>query len=314
MHDTHPLRGVYPVLQTPFDDQEDLDLGALAAEVDWILSQGAHGVTIGMVSEVLRLGCEERDRLALATCRAAQRDGGSRTGGVVVSVVAGSTHTAVRHARYAEAAGADAIMAAPPPLARGVGADELLRFYATVIESVEIPTIVQDASGYVGTPVPLELQARLCIEYGDRVMFKPEAVPVGPRLSALREATDGRARVFEGLGGAALVDSHRRGVVGTMPGADLTWAVVAMWRALEDGDDDRAYRISLPLTALVGLQPSLDAFVAVEKRILRRLDVIPGEVVRGPVDFVLDRETGEEVDRLLALLQDAVADVREAHG
>ena len=302
------------MLQTPFDDRENIDFGALAAEIHWILGQGAHGVTIGMVSEVLRLDSEERDRLALATCRAAQRDGGSRTGGVVVSVVAGSTHSAIRHARHAEAVGADAVMAAPPPLGKGIGADALMRFYAAVIESVDIPTIVQDASGYVGSPLPLEVQARLCREYGDRVMFKPEAMPVGARLSALRDATEGRARVFEGLGGTALVDSYRRGVVGTMPGADLTWAVVAMWQALEDGDYERAYGISLPLTALVGLQPSLDAFVAVEKRILRRLDVIPGEVARGPLDFVLDPETGDEVDRLLGLLQDAVADVQAARG
>lgn len=307
MHDRHPLRGVYPVLQTPFHEREEVDLGALADEVGWVLDQGADGVTIGMVSEVLRLSSDERDRVALATCASAKRDGGSPSGGVVVSVVAESTHTAIRHARHAEAAGADAIMAAPPALATGATAEELLRFYTAVIESVGIPTIVQDASGYVGTPIPLELQARLCREYGDRVMFKPEAMPVGARLSALRTATGGRARVFEGLGGTALVDSHRRGVVGTMPAADLTWAVVAMWQALEEGDYDRAYRISLPLTALVSLQSSLDGFVAVEKRILVRLGVIPRETVRGPVDFMLDPETAEEVDRLLALLQGAVA-------
>src|SRR2546421_12644046 len=98
----------------------------------------------------------------------------------------------------------------------------------------------------------MALQADLLKEFGpDRVMFKPEAQPIGPRLSELLAATNNAARIFEGTGGVALVDSFRRGIVGTMPGADLVRGIVALWRALRAGENTRADRIAAHICALL---------------------------------------------------------------
>jgi 4-hydroxy-tetrahydrodipicolinate synthase len=229
--------GVWPVLATPFTENGDLDSAALANEVEFVIGHRADGVVLGMVSEVLRLSSEERDALAEAVCRAAR----GRVG-VITSVGAESLHTAVRHAKHAEAAGAAAVMAIPP-LGTPCDDEELFRYYAAIIESVQVPVVVQDASGYLGRPLSIELQAHLFAAYGDRALFKPEAPPIGPRLTRLLQATGGKAKVFEGTGGLALVDSYRRGIAGTMPGPDLPWALVALWHALQAGDDDRAYQI-----------------------------------------------------------------------
>jgi 4-hydroxy-tetrahydrodipicolinate synthase len=113
--------------------------------------------------------------------------------------------------------------------------------------------------------------------------------------------------VFEGSGGIALVDSYRRGITGTMPGAEVCWAIVALWQALGDGDQKRVDAINGPLSALISLQTSLDAFIAVEKHLLVRQGVFTSARVRGPVGYRLDPETTAEVDRLYALLRDAVA-------
>jgi 4-hydroxy-tetrahydrodipicolinate synthase len=163
--------------------------------------------------------------------------------------------------------------------------------------------VVQDASGYVGRPMSIAMQARLLDEFGaDRVLFKPEATPIGPRLSALRDGTNGRARIFEGTGGIALVDSYRRGIVGTMPGADLIKALVALWRALQSNDEPRNYQLSLPISALIAMQTSLDAFLAIEKYLLVKQGVFRNTKVRGPVGYTLDEETRREVDRLFDLV------------
>ena len=197
----------------------------------------------------------------------------------------------------AETGGAAAVMAIPP-VSIGVDEEQLRNYYERILRAISLPVIIQDASGYVGRPMSIELQAGLMESWGaDRVLFKPEANPIGPRLTALREATGGRARGFEGSAGIALLDSYRRGVVGTMPGADLVEPLVAFWRALEAGDWDRATEISEPLTALVMLQESLDSFIAVEKHILVRKGVFSNEVIRGPVGYLLDDETRAEVDR-----------------
>ena len=149
----------------------------------------------------------------------------------------------------------------------------------------------------------IELQAKLLNDFGPRVMFKPEAAPIGPRLSQLRDATGGKAKIFEGTGGIALLDSHRRGIVGTMPGADLIDGIVGLWRALEAGDEARAYRLSLPISSLVSLQQSLDAFLAIEKHLLVRQGIFRNTLVRGPVGYRLDEETRLEVDRLFDQIQ-----------
>ena len=72
-----------------------------------------------------------------------------------------------------------------------------------------------------------------------------------PNLSALRDATAGEARIYEGSGGVCLVDSYRRGIAGTMPGMEFLRGIVALWKALKRGDDTAIYRLYFPICALV---------------------------------------------------------------
>lgn len=288
----HQLRGVLPVFQTPWNEDETLDLETLEREIAWLYDCGSHGIVMAMVSETLRLDSEEREQLAAAACRF-----GKDRGVVVISVGAESSKVAERYAKHAESVGADAVMAIPP-VSTGVGEDELLAYYTRIINAIRIPVIVQDASGYVGKPMPISMQARLLDEFGpERVQYKPEASPIGPKLSELRDATRRRARVFEGTGGIALVDSFKRGVVGTMPGADLIRGLVPLWKALEAGDAEKADQIHGPLSALISMQTSLDGFLAVEKHLLKRQGIFKNTLVRGPVGFKLDAETTREVER-----------------
>ncbi|MGD7704618.1 dihydrodipicolinate synthase family protein [Microlunatus sp. Y2014] len=297
---TEQLAGVLPVMQTPFDADENLDRAAHARLLDWTFDNGADGIVVAMVSEVLRLTAAERDELNAVTAQACEGRGTS-----VASVGAESTRIAVGHARTAQAAGATALMATPPMLTR-LDEPALRRYFATVIEAVDIPVVVQDASGYVGQPLSVELQAGLHAEFGDRAMFKPEAHPIGPRITQLMDATGGAARIFDGTGGLHLVDTHRRGVVGTMPAADLIWALSALWRALEDGDDDRTYAIAGPLAQIVSLQTTLDSFVVIEKHLLQQQGVLDDPRMRGPVAAGIDDHTRAELDRLVVRLRAAV--------
>ncbi|MGV9863479.1 dihydrodipicolinate synthase family protein [Rhodococcus koreensis] len=294
-------KGVLPVLATPFTGDGAIDVPSLADEIDWVVAQKVDGVVLGMVSEVLRLSSEERDLLTEETCRAVD---GRVT--VTASVGAESVHTAIRHAKHAEAVGATAVMAIPP-VATVCEDPELFAYYSGIFEAITIPVVVQDASGYLGRSLSIDLQAKLLSEYGERALFKPEAQPIGPRLSELRDATAGKARIYEGTGGLALVDSFKRGVAGTMPGPDICWALVALWEALEAGDEARADAINGPVSTLVSIQNSLDSFVAVQKHLLQKQGVIAHTHSRGPVGFRLDPETAREVDRRFTILSDVLA-------
>lgn len=300
---SYPLAGVLPVFQTPFIDDVDyaIDYATLERELSWLFERGAAGVTMAMVSETLRLSSEERDQLAAFVC---EKSAGH--GAAVISVGAESTPLTLRHASKAEAAGATAVMAIPP-VSTAVGESELLAYYEALIAAVDIPVIVQDASGYVGRPMSIDMQAELLKRHGnERVLFKPEAQPTGPMLSALRDATNGEAKVFEGSGGIGLIDSHRRGITGTMPGAEIIDAQIALWNAMQAGDDDRAYALSFPIASLVALQVGLDGFLAVEKHLLVRQGIFKNQLIRPPIGFILDEETRTEVNRLFDRLKSAL--------
>lgn len=294
------VEGVLAVFQTPFTDSGLIDYGVLAHQFDWLFDNGADGVVLGMVSEVLRLSSSERDELTAMTCKLVDDRGVS-----VISVGAESTSVAIRHARHAEDSGANAVMATPPNL-HPVSDDALARYFTRIAEAITIPLVIQDASGYVGASLSIPLQVRLEADLGDRVMFKPEAPPVGPRLGRLMAQTQGRARVFEGTGGLYLIDSYRRGVIGTMPGGDLVWALVALWRSLKAGDFDKAYRIAGPLAMVVSQETSLDSYVVIEKRLLMKQGVFPSCAIREPIADDLDEESFAEIDRLVDLLRVAV--------
>jgi 2-keto-3-deoxy-L-arabinonate dehydratase len=297
MSKTRSLSGVLPVFQTPFRSDESIDWDVLAREIGWLYDCGSDGIVMAMVSEVLRLSTDERMKLAEAACRC-----GRDRGALVISVGAESAKVAEEYSRHAESIGADAVMAIPP-VSVAVGEDELRTYYERIVRSIKLPVIVQDASGYVGRPMSIAMQAELLKEFGaDRVLFKPEASPIGPRLSALRDTTGGKAKIFEGSGGIALVDSYRRGIVGTMPGADLIRGIVALWRALRAGDERRIYQLSLPISSLIALQNSLDAFLAIEKYLLVKQAIFTSTLVRGPVGYTIDEETRREIDRLFALV------------
>lgn len=298
---TGSLNGVLPVFQTPYLDDGRLDAVTLEREIDWLFEQGSQGIVMAMVSEILRLDEQERRELAELACRFAKG-----RGPVIISVGAESTHIAVKLARHAADVGAAALMAIPP-VCTASREDDLFHYYEEIVKATPLPVVVQDASGYVGRPMTIEFQARLMELFGpEKVQFKPEATPIGPRLSLLRDATQGNARIFEGTGGIALVDSYRRGIVGTMPGADLIRGIVPLWNALQQGDDQRAYELSLPVSSIVALQHSLDAFLAIEKYLLVKQGIFRNTLVRGPVGYRLDKETQAEVDRLFQVLEQSL--------
>ncbi len=299
-----PIQGVLPIAHTPFDLHDQIDYGSLQRQIDWAFAQGASGYCTGMVSELLRLTATERIEL---THKLVEFNAGR--GVVVASVGAESIPQALVYAREAESAGADAVMAIPP-ISTALPDAELLHYYSTLAESIRMPVIVQDASAYVGRPIPLELQVELLRRFGaDKILFKPEASPIGPNLSRLRDATAGQARVFEGSGGILLVDSYRRGISGTMPGMEFLDAIVALWQALGREDEDRIYALYFPICALVALQmqAGLDGFLAVEKYLMVRRGLFATDRRRRPNAWSMDEETRCEVDRLFERLCGVVA-------
>jgi dihydrodipicolinate synthase/N-acetylneuraminate lyase len=297
------LRGVLAIVHTPFTDADEIDAAVLQRCVDWAFDVGADGLGTGMVSETMKLTSDERVSLTQMLVEFA-----AGRGPVFAAVGAESTKQALGFATAAEKAGCDAVMAVPPLTGR-LSESQLVDHFRALAEGIALPLIVQDASGYVGQSIPVSVCVQLLERYGPgKVLFKPEAAPNGPTLSALRDATGGQAALFEGSGGIFLIDSYRRGIAGTMPGMDLLDGVVAIWQALERGDEETAYRVAFPLGAIVALQlqAGLDGFLAIEKHLMHRRGLFPTVRRRRPYGWELDGETAAEVDRLFLRMQAAL--------
>ena len=296
------LTGVFNVLQTPLTETDEIDEAVFAREIVWLLECGIDGAVLAMVSEVLRFSAEDRRKQWQLVLKLI--DGRIP---VVASVGAESTYIATSLAKWAEIDGAAAVMATPPS-AFATLSNEIKDYYVAIIESVKIPVIVQDASNYLGQPLDISLYVDLIDKYGaERVQFKPEAKPVKERLEMLRDASNGRALVFEGQGGVDLLDTYPIGIVGTMPGAEVPWALVALFKALKEDDWDRARSIHTPLAKLISYQTTLDAYVAVEKYLLVKQGIFTSERQRGPVGFILSSEAKIEIDAAFDDLKNAVS-------
>jgi dihydrodipicolinate synthase/N-acetylneuraminate lyase len=297
------LQGVLAIAHTPFTESDEIDTSALKRAVDWSFGVGADGIGTGMVSETMKLTHDERVSLAKMLVEFVEG-----RGPVFAAVGAESTKLSLGFAVAAEKAGCDAVMAVPP-LTSKLSVEHLVDHFRALADAIGIPVIVQDASGYVGQSIPIPVCVKLLERYGpEKILFKPEAAPNGPTLSALRDATNGRATMFEGSGGIFLIDSFRRGIAGTMPGMDLLDGVVAIWKALQRGDEATAYRVYFPVCAIVALQlqAGLDGFLAVEKHLMVKRGLFPSARRRKPYGWELDAETATEVDRLFAHLQEAL--------
>ena len=299
------LQGVLAIAHTPFTEDDEIDHVALKRSIDWAFGVGADGIGTGMVSETFKLTHDERLAMPAMLVEAV-----TGRGPVFVAVGAESTKQSLDFAVAAEKAGCDAVMAVPPLTGR-LTESQLVDHFRALADGIGVPVVVQDASGYVGQSIPMGVCVQLLERYGpEKVLFKPEAAPNGPTLSALRDATGGKAHIFEGSGGIFLIDSFRRGITGTMPGLDLLDGVVAVWKALARGDEEAAYRVYFPVCAIVALQlqAGLDGFLAVEKYLMVKRGLFASARRRKPYGWELDAETAAEVDRLYERMQKALTE------
>ena len=293
------IRGILPVVHMPYLEDLRIDFATLQREVDYLFDTGANGLCLALVSDTLRLTAQERLEMPAQLVKFAQE-----RGPVIISVGAESSVQARAFARAAEDGGATGLMVIPP-LSQGLAEPQLAEYFEELLEEVTLPLIIQDASSYVGKPMSLSFQAELFRKQGERIMFKPEATPLGACISALRDLTDGKAKVFEGSGAVLLIDSYRRGVTGTIPGVELLDGLVTLWNACVAGDWDRAYEVYLPICAIATLQMQggLDGYIVTERHLMHRQGLFPNQVHRGPLAYQLDSETRSEIDRLYDRMQ-----------
>lgn len=220
-----PLRGIFPIAQTPFTESDKLDLDALVEEVRFIDRGGVHGFVWPQVaSEWSTLTEAER----LAGAEAVASAGKKLRPAIVIGVQGPTTAAAVKYARHAEKAGADAIISLPP--ANQGDAKAVLDYYKEVGNATGLPLFLQAVGDISVDTIIAMYKAIPTLRY-----VKDEAGQPMMRVAALRAQSGDQLKLFTGGHGRTLIDEMIRGYSGSMPAASFADIYAAAWDLWHEG-------------------------------------------------------------------------------
>jgi 4-hydroxy-tetrahydrodipicolinate synthase len=269
------FEGVYPILATPFDEKEGVDLESFDRLVRFMDSLAVDGITIlGVLGEANRLVDREREALIRTAVAAAGR----------MPVIVGTSHSGTLAARelsqMAEQLGAKAVMVTPH--AEAVPNDDrVFEYYKVIADGIGIPIVAQDhpASTQVHMGVPLLL--RLVRELPRVASIKQEAVPTAPKIRALTAGMkERRIPILTGLGALYGLFDLEAGSSGFNTGFAFPEALMAMVRAAQARDWKKVREIYARFLPLIVFEQQPG--VAVRKEILRLRGAITSNTVRRP--------------------------------
>lgn len=186
------MNGIVGYLLTPCDASGQVDHALLARHVERLVNLGVHGLApLGSVGCLPYLGDEERDAVIRTTVAAA-----AGRVPVLAGVSSLSTAQTVRHARFAQEAGASAIQVLPSTYWTLTEA-EIFAYYRQVAEAVSIPVMVYNNPFTTGLDLPVDFLRRLTAL--PNVSLIKEASPDETKIARLRDACPDHVGIFVGL-------------------------------------------------------------------------------------------------------------------
>ncbi len=186
------FRGVCASSATPFHSDGSFDEGQLRPHIDWLIAEGVDAISpLGSSGEFPALECEDRKPvLAAAIDAVAGR----------VPILAGthdySTRRTVDLSRFAEQAGADALLIVPPYYMAPTPS-QVMDHFRRVAEAVDIPIVVYHNIPMTNIDLKTEHLLRLFDE--GAIAGVKMSNPEPDRICELLQATDGRFVVYAGI-------------------------------------------------------------------------------------------------------------------
>jgi dihydrodipicolinate synthase/N-acetylneuraminate lyase len=262
-----PFRGIFPILQTPFREDDTIDVACLRREVEFVIEAGGHGMCWPQAgSEFALLTDEERFQVAELLVREVR-------GRVPVIVGVQSTNywrTALDFARHAEYIGADGIISLPPYQA-GPSPEQVADYFRTLARAVSLPIFVQNTGGRYGEAMPVELILSLAREYPTVSYIKDEADPKIERMTQLCREGEGVLRgVFSGSGARDLLNEMAIGSHGSCPGADMVDVFARVYDLYQAGNIEAAKVTFEGLNPMLDLKLDAHWMLVMKERLRRR--------------------------------------------
>lgn len=286
------LAGIVPVVPTPFTADHELDLESLDRLIEFACTSGVGAACLPAYgSEFYKLTDSERAALVERAVKTARGR---------IAIVGQSNHPSPRVAseiaRRNEAAGASVISFAIPRQFALSEAD-VLRYCETVTAAVKLPVLFQDFNPG-GPTVGASFAANLQQRAPNFRYLKLEEPMMGPKVRAIREATNDAIGVLEGWGGMYLLELLPDGICGAMPGLAMCDLFVRLMQLAQAGKQQDAMDIFCSmLPQIVYSLQNMELFHHAEKRLLQARGLLQSTVVREP-RLTLDGAADAYIERI----------------
>ncbi|WP_024772056.1 dihydrodipicolinate synthase family protein [Aquimarina macrocephali] len=192
-----PFKGViaYPI--TPFDTNEKVDIDLFRKLLERLIRNGSHGIApLGSTGVLPYLTDQEKEAITEATIQQV-----NKRLPVLVGVSNLTTERTVHHAKFAEKAGATAVMIIPMSYWK-LTDDEIVRHYDTVAKQISIPIMAYNNPATSGVDMSPALLKRL-LEIPNVTMIKESTGDV-QRMHYLRKELGEDVAFYNGSNPLAL--------------------------------------------------------------------------------------------------------------
>ncbi|MCX7786970.1 MAG: dihydrodipicolinate synthase family protein [Spirochaetes bacterium] len=276
---TQVLRGIVTVLNTPFTNDDQIDIQSLRKNMDRALRAGVAGFLVpALAGEVGQLSFDERMVLVRTVIEAVREDKFSRvpvqpsSGAtpastdplyVIGGATAGDRRERVRVSEALIRLGCEGILVWIPYTTE----EEYLE-QVREIASLKPPFLMLQDWDPAGAGLPIPLIQRVFEEVEEFQALKIETVPAGPKYTAVLEATGGKLHVSGGWAVTQMIEGLDRGVHAFMP-TGMHEIYCEIYRRYTSGNRDGAvslFRQILPVLAFSNQH--LDLSILFFKRLL----------------------------------------------
>ena len=288
-------KGVFPALLTPFDAQDQLDLGMYEINLKAQVDAGVSGIIIGgSLGEASTITLEEKEQLVKFSV-------GYLAGKlpVIMNIAEGSSKEAVRQAKLAKEWGASGLMLLPPMRYKSDDR-ETVTFFKTVATSMDLPVMIYNNPVDYKIEVTLDMFAELA-EVPNINALKESTRDV-TNVTRLKNRFNDRFAILCGVD-TLTVEELALGADGLVAGLVDAFPkeTVVMYNLVKAGKLDEAikiYRLFMPLLEL-DINPKLVQYI----KLAATQTGIGSEYVRAPR---LPLE-GAERDRVLKIIETGIA-------
>src|SRR5271157_4033342 len=182
-----PMRGIFPILATPYTAAGGVDFEDLAHEVEVFEKWGAHGMAWPQHASGYPGGVnkEERMRGMEVVAKAAK----GHTPALLLGVQSTNTGQMLEFARKAEELEPDGLIAMPPLEAKSI--EDYRAYYRALGKLARRPVFIQTSGGTQGIDPSVQFLIDLVKEFPHLGYVKEEVIPVNDRMKALIKAKPG---------------------------------------------------------------------------------------------------------------------------